>query len=159
MQFQFDMTSNLSQKPAAPVPEASVGQMVLGVLQQMLDFQRQSHQELMQVVAEQLNHARAIHVENITRWRNILGRWETDYPELPGNCKQIYPVMEKTYLHMLNSLSQELAEQGEGAFDNEYELQDFLDKNGAKIGQFAHLLNVIGPICEVATQNQNNPPV
>jgi len=41
----------------------------------------------------------------------VLARWETHYPELPGNCKQIYPLMEKAYLNMLDNLSQELIDQ------------------------------------------------
>lgn len=154
MQFSFDISSSTPPKPAdaAAANDSLTGQMILGVLQQMLDVQKQSYQEMIGLLRDHLNHARALHAENLARWKNILARWEKDYPDLPGNCKKIYPVMERTYLSMLNSLSQDLADQGEDAFDSEFALQDFLDRNGMKIGQFAHLLSVIGPLSEAGGQ-------
>ena len=151
MQFSFDISSNATPEKKADAPVASgepvtMPAMVLGLMQQMLDSQRQAHQEMIALLREQLNHARAL-------------RWEKVYPELPDHARKIYPVMEKTYLEMLNRLATDLAEEGEEAFDNEFALQDFLDRNGPKIGQFAHLLSIIGPISEVgnliAAQNES----
>lgn len=155
MQFSFDISSSAPAKPAqgAQSGDSATGQLILGVLQQMLDLQKQAYQEMTTLLREQLNHARALHAENLARWRGILSRWEKDYPELPANCKKVYPVMEKAYLSMLNNLSIDLADQGDEAFDSEFALQDFLDRNGMKIGQFAHLLSVIGPISEAGGQN------
>lgn len=153
MQFQFDVTSNvLPASSNAHSSESLTQQMTLGILQQLLDVQKQGFQEMINLQRELLNHMRALHAENINRWRTILGRWEEHYPELPGNCKKIYPIMEKAYLSMLDNLSQELVDEGKDAFDSEYALQDFIERNGQKLGQFGHILNVIGPISEVGNQ-------
>lgn len=155
MQFQFDIASSAPATPAGSTPSESMSvQMLLGVMQQMLDVQKQAYTEMINVLREQLNHARALHAENLNRWRTILARWEQNYPELPGNCKKIYPIMEKAYLSMLDNLSQDLVDQGQEAFDSEFALQEFIDRNGAKLGQFGHLLSVIGPISEVGNQQQ-----
>jgi len=130
-------------------------QAMLGVMQQMLELQRQAFSAMANLLQEHLNHARAIHGESVARWRNLLTRWEDQYPDLGHNCKKIYPVMERTFLHMLDNLALDLAEQGEHAFDSEFALQDFIDRNGVKLGQFGHLLSVIGPISEAGTQLQN----
>lgn len=156
MQFQFDIGSNTIPTSGNTSTEALTNQMMLGVMQQLLDVQKQGFQEIINLQREQLNHARALHAENINRWRTVLGRWESHYPELPGNCKQIYPLMEKAYLSMLDNLSQELIDQGQEAFDSEFALQEFIDKNGQKLGQFGHLLSVIGPISEIGNQQQQN---
>jgi len=157
MQFQFDISSNaLPATSNSGSTEALTNQMILGVLQQVLDVQKQGLQEIINLQREQLNHARGLHAENLNRWRTVLARWETHYPELPGNCKQIYPLMEKAYLNMLDNLSQELIDQGRDAFDSEFALQEFIDKNGQKLGQFGHLLSVIGPISEIGNQQQQN---
>jgi hypothetical protein len=155
MQFSFDISSSgLPEKKADSTPAAEITptQMLVGILQQMLDSQRQAHLEILGVLREHLNHARAVHQENLARWKTILGRWEKDYPELPANARKIYPVMERAYLDMLNRLASDLADEGDEALDTEFSLQDFLDRNGMKIGQFGHLLSVIGPISEVGNQ-------
>ena len=155
MQFQFDIGSNslpTTTSSGGGTTEALTGQMMLGVMQQMLDVQKQAYQEMINIQREQLNHFRALHAENLNRWRTVLSRWETNYPELPGSCKRIYPVMEKAYLTMLDNLSQDLIDQGEEAFDSDFALQEFVDKNGQKLAQFGHILSVIGPISEIGTQ-------
>ncbi len=160
MQFQFDIGSNSIPTTASGggSTEALTGQMMLGILAQMLDVQKQAFQEMINVQREQLNHFRALHAENINRWRTVLARWETNYPELPGSCKKIYPMMEKAFLSMLDNLSQELIDQGEDAFESEFALQEFVDKNGQKLAQFGHILSVIGPISEIGTQQAQQQP-
>lgn len=154
MQFQFDVSSGAVPKQATAGPSSAdaTGQLVVGLLQQMLDAQKQAHQEIVGLLREQLQHARAIHAENFARWKTILGRWEDEYPDLPAFCRRVYPLMEKSYLEMLNTLSQDLADQGEDAFSSEFAIQDFIDRNGMKLGQFAHLLSVIAPISEIGNQ-------
>src|SRR4051812_941176 len=109
MQFQFDIASSAPPATAGSGSTETISvQMLLGVMQQMLDIQKQAFTEMINLQREQLNHARALHAENLNRWRTILARWEQNYPELPGNCKKIYPTMEKAYLSMLDNLSQDL---------------------------------------------------
>ena len=156
--MQFDIYSNTL--PATTGGSGSTDsltlQMLLGAMQQMLDVQKQAFQEIINIQREQLNHARGLHAENLNRWKTVLARWETHYPELPGNCKKVYPIMEKAYLSMLDNLSQDLVDQGQDVFESDFTLQEFIDRNGQKLGQFGHLLGVIGPISEIGNQQQQS---
>src|SRR5688500_10656645 len=117
MQFQFDV-SNAQPKsiPAPPNPAGS--DRTAELLHPMLELQREQFAQILETQREQLNHAKAVHQEHMARWRNLMGRWEKDFPELPGFCKKIYPVMERAYMTMIHNMVQELVDQGEDALDN-----------------------------------------
>src|SRR4051794_24062677 len=98
MQFSFDIASAGPQEGAEPIAlnsEISIGPLLLGVLQQMLDTQRQSFQEMTHLLREHLNHSRAVQQEQMSRWRSMLQRWELEYPNLPENARKVYPLMER----------------------------------------------------------------
>ena len=155
MQFSFDIASPGPQEKPAPVglgSDVSFGPLVIGLLQQMLDTQRQSFQEMTSLLREHLALSRAVQQEHMSRWRAMLQRWELEYPNLPENARKVYPVMEKAYVDMLHQMATDVAERGDDAFDNEFALQEFIDKNAMKIGQFSHLLSILGPISEVGNQ-------
>ncbi len=161
MQFHFDISSNQANKEANPQqlpqpagPPAPLGERVLEVLQQTLELQRQQFAQMNQLLAENLNHARAAHAEHMARWKGIIGRWDKDFPFLPELCKQVYPMMEKAYVKMIHSMVTDLVDQGDDAMESEYELMDFIDKNGVRLGQFGHLLGVVGAISETAPPQQ-----
>ena len=42
----------------------------------------------------------------------------------------------------------------DNALDNEFAVQEFLDRYGMKLGQLGHILSVIGPLSEAAHQNE-----
>jgi hypothetical protein len=133
MQFSFDIASGNPPEKIDPVTlgsDVSFGPLVFGVLQQMLENQRQSFQEMTSLLREQLNHSRAMQQEQLSRWKS----------------------MEKTYIDMLNQMATDLAERGDDAFESEFALQEFIDRNAVKVGQFAHLLSILGPISEVGNQ-------
>ena len=155
MQFSFDIASAGPPEKIDPVTlgsDVSFGPLVFGVLQQMLENQRQSFQEMTNLLREQLNHSRAVQQEQMSRWKSMLQRWELEFPQLPENARRVYPAMEKTYIDMLNQMATDLAERGDEAFDTEFALQEFIDRNAVKVGQFAHLLSILGPISEVGNQ-------
>jgi hypothetical protein len=156
MQFQFDIA------PATPTPPA-VPQQPLDasaeLLRQLLELQRdsaaQQHDTLAQLLAiqqEHLNHVRTAAQDAIARWRHLLSRWQADHPEFSDQCKQAYPVLEKAYVGMLVGMVDELAQQGDDALDNDFAVQEFLDRYGMRIGQLSHLLSVLGPLAEAASQ-------
>ena len=151
MQFQFDVVTNSAvTQPSLPVgPET-----VPDLLRQILEVQRDQLHQILEVQREHLNHARANAPDNLARWRNLLGRWQNEHPEFADQCKIAYPLMEKSYVALLANMVQELAEQGEGALDNEFSVQEFLDRYGMKLGQLSHLLSIIGPLSEAAQQNE-----
>ncbi len=150
MQFQFDIASSTGKPPTQPPPP--VAETVPELLRQILEQQRGQLQQILEVQIEHLNHARAAAQDNLARWRQLLGRWQTDHPDFAGNCKTAYPVLEKAYVHLLEKMAQELVEADEDAFDSEFAIQEFIDRYGMKVGQLSHMLSIVGPLSEAAHQ-------
>ena len=142
MQFQFDVTST-----TPPPAEAELSPQEL--LRQILLTQR-----------EHLAHAKAIAAANDhgARWRALLVRWKQEFPELPATCKEVLPSLEKAYGALIERVVEELREQGEDALDTDFALQDFLDRYGMRLGQLGHILNLVGPLADAATQNEEGAP-
>ena len=152
MQFQFDVTTAAQPKP---VPVPSGPEAVPELLRHILDLQRDGFTQMLEVQREHLAHARHVHQEHLLRWKNVLSRWNRVFPDLAGQCKQVYPALERAYLGMVDNLVQDLMEQGDDGFDSDFALQDFLDRHGVRVGQLAHLLSIIGPLSEAgAAQNE-----
>lgn len=142
MQFQFDVSST-----SAPAPEAAMTPQQL--LVQLLQTQR-----------EHLAHAKAVAAANDhgARWRALVVRWKQEFPDLTGTCKEVLPSLEKAYGALIERAVEELRDQGEDGLDTEFALQDFLDRYGMRLGQLGHILNLVGPLADAATQGEDSTP-
>jgi hypothetical protein len=156
MQFQFDTSSVRPAPPAVPQQPLDMTQ---ELLRQLIEAQRDSTLALREVMAqilavqqELLNHAKTTAQDAQARWRNLLSRWQAQHPEFANHCRQAYPLMEKAYVAMLVGMAEELAQQGDEALENDFSVQEFVDRYGMRIGQLSHLLSVIGPLAEAAAQ-------
>jgi hypothetical protein len=159
MQFQFD-TASAGRTPPV-VPQQTPVEATNDLLRQLLELQRdstvQQREMLAQLVAveqEHLNHARAAAQDALSRWRNLLSRWQNQHPEFANQCRQAYPLLEKAYVGMLVGMVEELARDGDDALENDFAVQEFLDRYGMRVGQLSHLLSVLGPLAEAASQNE-----
>ncbi len=150
MQFQFDIVSN--KTGSVPPPQPVGPESVTDLLRQMLEMQRDQFNQMLEVQREHLNHVRTMAQENVLRWRNLLSRWQEEQPEFAEHCKVAYPVMEKCYVQLLANMAREIAESSIDALDNDFAVQEFLDRYGMKVGQLSHLLSIIGPLSEAAQQ-------
>jgi hypothetical protein len=154
MQFQFDISTAAQPKPAtAPGTSEALADLV----RQLIDLQRDGFSQLLEVQREHLAHARHVHQENMQRWRNLLGRWDKEFPSLAAECKQVYPHLERAYLNLVQTMVHDLIEQGDEGFESDFALQDFIDRHGMRAGQLGHILGVIGPLSE-AGNTQNEAP-
>ncbi len=154
MNFQFDI---LSQTPAPPPAPVQSGDVNTDLLRQLLDLQRDQLTQILQVQREQLALAKNMAMDNHARWRTLLSRWQKDLPFLTDHCRQAYPTLEKAYLHMISSMVEEVGEKEEGDLENEFTLQEFLDRFGMRLGQLGHMVHIIGSIAEIANQNDAAP--
>jgi hypothetical protein len=98
-------------------------------------------------------HSAAAAQDAQARWRNLLARWQSQHPEFANFCRQAYPLLEKAYVGMLDGMADELTQQGDEALENDFSVQEFLDRYGMRVGQLSHLLSVVGPLAEAASQN------
>ena len=155
MNFQFDIASQTTTPPPAP---AHPGEANTDLLRQILELQRDQLGQILQVQREHLALAKNMAQDNNARWRTLLSRWQKDMPYLMDHCKQAYPALERAYVHMIASMVEEVCEKEEDDLDNEFTVQDFLDRFGMRMGQLGHMVHVIGSIAEAATQNEAAAP-
>ncbi len=144
MQSQFDVTSYT--KPTPPVP-SDPNLATAELLRQILEVQR-----------ELLAHQQATAAAHDTsgRWRALLARWREEFPGLPEACRNALPILERAYGGILLALAEELRQNGPDALDNDFALQDFLDRFGLRLGQMGNIINLVAPLAEVAQQQQQN---
>ncbi len=143
MQSSFDINS-LTANPTNPSNNS--GELLVHLLQQILETQRQ---QLAQMQATAAAHDAG------ARWRNLVARWKEEFPELPQSCKKALPILEKAYGSIISSMIEELQDNDEDALYNEFTLQDFIDRYGMRIGQLGNILNLVGPLAEVGSQNES----
>lgn len=155
MQFQFDLTTTQQAKPVAPIPTGPDA--VPELLRQLLDLHREGFTQVLEVQREHLAHARAVHQENLQRWKNVMAKWAEEFPRLAAQAKRVYPLLERAYLGLLDNMVQDLKEQGDEGFESEFALQDFIDRHGMRVGQLGHMLGVIGPLSEAGPPPEQAP--
>jgi hypothetical protein len=144
MQFQFDVVTNPPANPVArPVGQA---QAIIDLLSQILEQQR----ALLEVHREHLAFVRSVAQDSQTRWRNLLARWQNEFPDLGEACRVGYPMLEQAYVRLLNDATNELAELGDDGVTNDFATQEFLDRNGMRLSQLGQLMSVLGPLAEAA---------
>jgi len=144
MEHQF----NISPFTTGLSPAADTLSSVADLLRQILSVQRDHLDHDRQLAAAQ---------DNRTRWRSLLNRWKKDYPELPEDCLEALPILERAYGSLISQMVQELHREGPEALDNEFSLQDFLDRYGMRLGQMGNILSLVGPLAEAASQSEATP--
>ena len=133
------VVSSPVQMPAdlPPVPLSEVGDL----LRQMLDVQREQVQLLKAQVAAQ---------DGLAKWRAFLSRWDGEFPNIGGACKEILPVLERAYLGMIRELTDRLRAGERDDLDNEYVMGEFLDRYGTRLGQLGNIISQLSPIADAA---------
>jgi hypothetical protein len=139
MVFQFDM-STLVYPTIAPPPASSAD--VPELLRQLLEVQR-----------EQLAHLRGLLTahDGAARWRAFLNRCRDDFGELPEACRQAMPILERTYAKLIAELTEHLSQSGSEVLENDFELQEFLDRYGMRLTQLGTILNLVAPFADAGS--------
>ncbi len=113
------------------------------ILKQILDIQK-----------EMLNHQRAALAahDHAARWKSFISRWPDDVPGLPDMSKNALPHLEKAYGKMIYDIVERISDDSD-CIDNEFGLQEFLDRYGMRLAQIGTLLNLVAPLADLG----NNP--
>lgn len=138
MNFQIDVSSTLSQTQIEPPPQpTATPPEVVDLLRQMLEVQR-----------EQLAYQRAAAAAHdmTARWRNYLNRWQEEFPTLSEGCRRVLPHLERCYGQLISDLIEKVGE--DDSLDNEFAVQEFLDRFGMRLAQLGTILNLVGPLAE-----------
>ena len=146
MNFQIDVSSTMPPPAAeaAPPPPAAVPETV-DLLRQILEVQR-----------EQLAYQRAAAAAHdmTARWRAFLSRWQGEFPGLSEGCKKAMPLLERSYGHLIQELTVRLDDDGY-ELENEFSLQEFLDRYGMRLAQLGTILNLVAPLAEAGAQSES----
>ena len=145
MQFQIDVSSTVSPRAGDPSPPAVASPETIDLLRQMLEVQRE--QLAYQKAALQAHDAAA-------RWRSFLSRWKEDFPGLSDACRRALPTLERCYGQLIVELTSNLNDQGSDALDNDFALQEFLDRYGMRLAQLGTILNLVGPLADAGTPGE-----
>jgi hypothetical protein len=141
MHFQFDMSA--ARFPTLESPPATD---VHDLLRQILEVER-----------EQLAQLRAFlgaH-DGGARWRAFLERWRQQFADLPQACRQALPILEQSYGKLIAELTEHLCQNGSDALDNDFALQEFLDRYGMRLTQLGTILNLVAPFAEPGSQSES----
>ncbi len=149
--FNFSIESTA---PSAPKPPpGSVSAEVIDLLRQTLDVQREQLQSLRAIAAAHDSGA---------RWRAFLGRWQEQFPDLSQGCRTVLPILEQTLGRLITELTEHLAANDDDPLENDFALQEFLDRYGMRLGQLGTLLNLVAPLAEAGPPpqqpQQGEPP-
>jgi hypothetical protein len=100
------------------------------------------------VQREQLAQQRAAAAAHdmTARWRAFLTRWQNEFPDLSEGCRRAIPLLERSYGQMISDLTERLSD--EDALDNDFALQEFLDRYGMRLAQLGTILNLVAPLAE-----------
>jgi hypothetical protein len=144
MNFQIDVTSALPP-PTAEQPHPAAPQETLEVLRQILEVQREQ-------LAYQKAAAQAHDMSS--RWRAFLSRWKEEFPGLSEACKKALPALERTYGQLIVELTDHLNVDENDALDNDFTLQEFLDRYGMRLAQLGTILNLVGPLADAGSNGE-----
>ena len=83
------------------------------------------------------------------RWRAFLARWETEFPGIGAACRQVIPALERAYLTLVRDVTEKIIDDPD-ALTDEFQLAEFLDRYGTRLGQMGNLMGQIAPLADAA---------
>ncbi len=145
--FNFQIETPGIPSTTAPSPSPVVSTETVEILRQLLEVQR-----------EQLTYLRASAAAHDTsgRWRAFLNRWQEEFPNLSETCRKALPILEQCYGKLIAELTEHLSSSGSEALDNDFTLQEFLDRYGMRLGQLGTILNLVSPLAEAGAQGESS---
>jgi hypothetical protein len=157
MQFQFGVSAMAPPTPAAP-PAASTTE---DLLRQLLEVQREQLDQIRALATAHREHQeqlRAMAAANDphARWRAVMERWEKEMPGFTEACRTILPTIERAYWGLKNTLVQEVAQEGEDSLDNDFAVQEFLDRYALRLMHLGYILNALAPLVEATTPKESS---
>jgi hypothetical protein len=144
MNFQIDVSTSLPAVAAEPPPPPAPPSETVDLLRQLLEVQR-----------EQLAYQRAAAAAHdmAARWRAYLTRWKDEFPGLGDGCRKAMPALERSFGKLVAELTN-VVNDDDDAIDNDFALQEFLDRYGMRLAQLGNILNLVAPLAEAGSQNE-----
>jgi hypothetical protein len=137
MHFQFEVAPPTPrQRVEAPNTEPPPMERLLA---QILDVQVDQLVCMRQQMANQ---------DAMARWRNLLNRWHEEFPGMSESCREVLPHIERGYLRLVDDLTQQFRNEDMDGIDNDFALNEFLDRYGMRLAQLGTILNLVGTLAD-----------
>ena len=68
-------------------------------------------------------------------------------------CRKAMPSLERSFGQLITELTNCVNDDDE-AIDNDFALQEFLDRYGMRLAQLGNILNMVAPLAEAASQTE-----
>ncbi len=141
------VTTSFVTLPNQPLPLAG-GPEIAELLRQVIDVQREQLAVL---------RAQAAAQDGLARWRAFLTRWQSDFPDVGPGCKEVLPVVERAYLTLIQELTDRLRDPDSDGLTNEFQLGEFLDRYGSRLGQLGSILSQLSPLADASPVENAGP--
>jgi hypothetical protein len=147
MNYQIDVSS------ALPTPADPPGVSLSGLSPEVVDLLRQ----ILEIQREQLTYQRAAAAAHdaVARWRAFLARWQQEFPDLSDGCRKALPHLERCYGQLIRDLTEKLTSDEDNGLDNDFALQEFLDRYGMRLAQLGTILNLVAPMAEAGPPGES----
>ncbi len=142
MNYQIDVSSALTTK-VEPRPGQQGPADTSDLLRSLIEIQRESLQLQKNTLAAQ---------DHNSRWKAFLSRWNGEFPGLGDQCKKAVPVLERTYARLVQDLLDRLND--EDTVDNEFAMQDVLERFGVRLAQLGTLINLVVPLADASNASE-----
>jgi len=145
LNYQIDVSSSLTS-PVGSRPPLPANADTNELLRTLIEIQRETLQIQRAAIANQ---------DHLARWKGFLSRWNGEFPDLGEQCKKTVPILERTFARMIQEALDRLSD--EETVDNDFALQDLLERYGVRLAQLGTLINLVTPLAD-ATPNMDTPP-
>ncbi|GHT19571.1 hypothetical protein FACS1894189_8440 [Planctomycetales bacterium] len=130
---QIDVLPSYSLPATKPAPESST--QLCGLMREVVSSQDRQTALLEEMVALVTHSQRRRLVE--------LGLWKQSNPELAEFCKRAAKKLERVQSDLLSTLTEEIDDNSETLLENEYGLNEFIDRYGTRFIQLHSLLQIL----------------
>ena len=145
LNYQIDVSSALSTQVGGRSPQP-MGTDAVELLRSLIEVQRESLHIQKTTLANQ---------DHLQRWRAFLTRWNGEFPDLGEQSKKSLPILERTYARMIQELLEKLAD--EEIVDNDFAMQDLLERYGVRLSQLGTLINLVTPLADATPKQESSP--
>ena len=64
-------------------------------------------------------------------------------------------MLERSYGKLIAEVTEQLSQNGSDGLDNDFALQDFLDRYGMRLSQLGTILNMVAPFAEAGSRSES----
>lgn len=121
----------------------------LAALMTQLIVSQNRQNELLEQLIQQMSAAQK-------QRANELGQWKQANPELAKRCRSAAETLGQVQTRFLETVTEEIADNGESMMDGEFMLNEFVDRFGPRLAHLNGVLQVLSQLSAVAANAESS---